>query len=90
MGNPHRDSTIKLSQHSAILRKELKLQGIWNSHYADTPTNEWDYTVKMMDAGIMKVEDLITHRSNLEDLPQLCDDIYTRKVSICKALYVAD
>jgi hypothetical protein len=36
------------------------------------------------------VEDLITHRSNLEDLPQLCDDIYTRKVSICKALYVAD
>lgn len=87
MGNPHKDTTIKLAQHSMILRKELRLQGIWNSHYASTPINEWHYTVKMLDAGIMQVEDLITHKSNLEDLPQLCDDIYNRKVSICKALY---
>lgn len=87
MGNPHRDSTIKLAQHSAILRKELTIKGIWNSHYADTPINEWHYTVQMMDSGAMQVEDLITHRSSLEDLPQLCDDIYNRRVSICKALY---
>jgi len=87
MGNPHRDTTIKLHQHSQILRKELTIQGIWNSHYAQSPINEWHYTVKMLDAGIMQVEDLITHRSDLEDLPQLCEDIYNRKVSICKALY---
>lgn len=90
MGNPHRDTTIKLSQHSNILRKELNLKGIWNSHYADTPINEWTFTVKMMDSGAMKVDDLVTHRSNLEDLPQLCDDIYNRRVSICKALYLAE
>ena len=87
MGNPHRDTTIKLHQHSLILRKELKIQGIWNSHYAQSPINEWHYTVKMMDEGRMPVEDLITHRSNLDDLPQLCSDIFTRKVSICKAMY---
>ena len=90
MGNPHRDTTIKLSQHSMILRKELTIQGIRNSHYAESPINEWKYTVKMLDSGAMKVEDLITHRSTLEDLPQLCEDIYTRKVSICKALYAKD
>ena len=90
MGNPHRDTTLKLSQHSTILRKELTIQGIWNSHYANTPINEWHYTVKMMDAGIMKVEVLITHRANLEELPQLCEDIYTRKVNICKAMYVSE
>ena len=87
MGNPHKDTTIALAQHSAILRKELTLQGIWNSHYAATPINEWHYTVKMMDSGAMQVEDLITHRSTLEDLPQLCKDIFERKVSICKAMY---
>ena len=87
MGNPHKDTTIALAQHSAILRKELTLQGIWNSHYAPTPINEWQYTVKMMDSGAMQVEDLITHRSTLEDLPQLCKDIFERKVSICKAMY---
>lgn len=87
MGNPHKDTTIKLHQHSQILRKELRIQGIWNSHYADTPINEWHYTVKMMDEGVMQVEDLITHRSSLDDLPKLCEDIYTHKVSICKAMY---
>jgi L-iditol 2-dehydrogenase len=87
MGNPHKDTTIKLAQHSQILRKELTLKGIWNSHYAATPINEWHYTVQMMDEGRMQVTDLVTHRSGLDGLPQLCDDIYTRRISICKALY---
>lgn len=89
MGNPHTDTTLKLTQHSQILRKELCLQGTWNSHYAATPINEWIYTVKMLDEGKLQVTDLITHRSSLENLPGLCDDIYNRKVSICKALYSA-
>lgn len=87
MGNPHRDTTIRLSQHSKILRKELILRGIWNSHYTEMPINEWKYTVEMMDKGKMTVEDLITHRCDLDELPQLCRDIYDKKVSICKALY---
>ena len=87
MGNPHRDTTIKLAQHSMILRKELVLRGIWNSHYAQSPINEWQYTVQMLDEGRMQVEDLITHRSTLDGIPKLCEDIYTHKVSICKALY---
>lgn len=90
MGNPHRDTTIYLAQHSMILRKELTLQGIWNSHYAATPINEWQFTVKMMDEDRMRVDDLVTHRSNLDRLPQLCSDIYTQKISICKALYSAE
>jgi len=89
MGNPHKDTTIKLSQHSQILRKEITLQGIWNSHYVDLPINEWHYTMKMFDEGKMQVLDLVTHRSNLDDLPKLCRDIYEHKVTICKALYSA-
>lgn len=89
MGNPHKDTTIKLGQHSQILRKELRLQGIWNSHYLDSPVNEWRYTMQMLDEGRMQVLDLVTHRSTLDNLPKLCEDIYTQKVSICKALYSA-
>jgi len=87
MGNPSHDTTIKLKQHSLILRKELHINGMWNSHFADTPINEWTYTVKMMDRGRMKVLDLITHRTDLPGLPKLCADIHDRKVSICKAMY---
>ncbi len=87
MGNPSRDTTITLKQHSMILRKELTLVGIWNSRYSDTPLNQWKCTVEMLDNGKMTVEDLITHRCTLEELPQLCKDIYERKITICKALY---
>lgn len=90
MGNPHKDTTIKLGQHSLILRKELTLQGIWNSHYSDLPINEWQFTMRMLDEGTMQVLDLITHRSGLDELPKLCADIYERKISICKALYSAN
>lgn len=90
MGNPHADTTIKLAQHSQILRKEITLQGIWNSHYADTPLNEWKYTVKKLNDGSMVVEDLISHRVSLDKLPRLCEDIYKQRVNICKALYSAD
>jgi L-iditol 2-dehydrogenase len=90
LGNPHKDTTIKLLQHSSILRKEINLAGVWNSHYSDTPLNEWKYTVRMMDCGKMIVNDLITHRCKLEGLPQLCEDIYMHKVNICKALYSED
>ena len=89
MGNPHKDTVITLKEHSTILRKELTLKGIWNDHYAETPINEWTQTVKMMDEGKMKVLDLITHRTNVEGLPKLCEDIFKRNVVICKAMYSA-
>lgn len=89
LGNPHRDTTIQLSNHSEILRKEINMFGVWNSYYANTPINEWEYTVKMMDEGTFKVGDLITHKSNLKDLLKLFEDIYQHKITICKAMYSA-
>ena len=88
LGNPVHDTTVTLAQHSAVLRKELMLRGVWNSHYAANPINEWRYTVRMMDEGRMRVSDLVTHRCGLGDLPRLCADIAERRTSVCKALCV--
>lgn len=87
LGNPHRDTTIKLDQHSMILRKELRFTGVWNNYYSDLPFNEWKYTVDMLNEGKLEVLDLITHRSDLDHLKQLFDDIHDHKVTICKAIY---
>ena len=76
LGNPHRDTTIKLDQHSMILRKELRFTGVWNNYYSDLPFNEWKYTVDMLNEGKLEVLDLITHRSDLDHLKQLFDDIH--------------
>ena len=69
-----------------ILRKELRFTGVWNNYYSDLPFNEWKYTVDMLNEGKLEVLDLITHRSDLDHLKQLFDDIH-HKVTICKAIY---
>lgn len=89
LGNPHADTTIQLNVHSLLLRKELEMHGVWNSFYAQTPINEWEYTVQMIEEGKLEVSDLITHRAGLKDLKQLFDDIHNHSVTICKALYSA-
>ncbi len=87
LGNPHRDTTVKLDNHSNILRKEITLKGVWNSYYLNLPINEWRYTVDMLDNKRLQVQDLITHRSDLDSLKQLFDQIYHRDITICKAIY---
>ena len=88
MGNPSGDTQIKLKQHSMLLRKELTLVGIWNSHYFDIPVNEWKVTVENLDNGKIQVTDLITHRTDLDGLPALCQGIYDHSINICKAMFV--
>lgn len=90
LGNPHADTTVALNNHSSLLRKELNMFGVWNSYYADTPLNEWKYTVEMIDSGKLKVDDLITHKAGIDDLKQLFDNIHDRKITICKAIYSAN
>lgn len=89
MGNPHKDTTIQLNNHSLMLRKELYLIGMWNSYFEELPINEWKYTVHMLDSGKLKAGDLITHRAGMNDVKHLFDQIYNREITICKAIYSA-
>lgn len=87
MGNPVGDTQIKLAQHSGILRKEISISGIWNSYYKGKDIDEWKCTVDEISSGRMEVTDLITHKVTLEEVPNLCKDVYENKVNICKAIY---
>lgn len=89
LGNPSKDTTIHLKEHSMLLRKEATIHAIWNSLYTDKPVNEWHYTVDAMDKGLFDPSDLITHTTDLDGLPALCKGIHDHTVSICKAMYVA-
>ena len=89
VGNPTSDAKLSLRQHSLILRKELVIRGVWNSMYSDQPINEWHYTVQMLEAGKIHFKDLITHTTDLDGLPSLCDKIHHKEISVCKAMYVA-
>jgi len=90
LGNPSHDTTIKMKEHSLLLRKEVVIQTVWNSNFNSKPINEWEFTVSMMDQGRFDPSDLITHTTDLPGLPKLCDGIHDHSISICKAMYVAD
>ena len=75
LGNPIGDVTIPAKIHSTILRKELSIQGIWNSSRVAAPVNEWAYTVHMLDSGKLELPDLITDRLSLEELPKVMTEI---------------
>lgn len=87
LGNPHKDTILKLENHSKILRKELNIFGVWNSYFAKNPLNEWKYTVEMLDEKKLILADLITHRVSLEELPEIFKKIYNNEINTQKVIF---
>ena len=90
LGNPAGETKIPQKLHSMMLRKEVAVHGVWNSSRAPYPVNEWEFTVRMMDEGILKTADLITDRLSLEELPQAMAQIKSGTRKIVKAVYVCE
>lgn len=88
LGNPMGDTTLPLKMHSMALRKEVTIHGVWNSSRSPYPVDEWAYTVRMMDEGKLQVDDLITDRLTLEEMPEAMKAIHDRSRKIVKAMYV--
>jgi L-iditol 2-dehydrogenase len=89
MGNPSGDIRLNRENYSCILRKEISLQGIWNSIFTGFPRDEWSYTIEMIEKGRLKVEDLVTHQVSLEELPGLLEEMHQGKRDVCKTAYTA-
>lgn len=69
MGNPAGDMKLSQKAYWAILRRELKVCGTWNSSYAELPRNEWRLALDAMASGQLNVKPLITHRVSFDALP---------------------
>jgi len=81
---------MQLSQNGywAILRKELRVLGTWNSHYGDVPKNEWRIALEHMASGALEVKPLISHRVGLEGLYDALVMVRDRTEFSNKVLYV--
>ena len=67
-----------LKEESVLLipRKEIVLQGSWNSKF-DINNNDWKMSLKFLKKN--NIENLITHQTNLENAKELITKIYNRK-----------
>jgi L-iditol 2-dehydrogenase len=67
LGNPARDVVLERSTVSKILRKQLSINGTWNSNIGG-PVNEWQVTLDAIALGSLMVQGLITHRYPLDQV----------------------
>lgn len=88
LGNPEGDMTLPKDAYWAILRKQLRLAGSWNSSYDPAKRDDWRTTIEFMASGALDVKPLITHRVGLEELPRAMAAIRDRTEFSNKVLYV--
>jgi len=84
MGNPAGEMKLSQSAYWAILRKELKVCGTWNSIYR----NDWDLTLDCMTSGQLDLKPIITQRVSLRELPEALVMMRDRTVFHNKVMYV--
>lgn len=85
MGNPSEAVSLSPKEYQKILRKELRLEGTWNSSYSDCQ-NDWRDSLKAMADGSIKLKPLITHRVSLEECGKMLEKMRDKKEFYCKVM----
>ena len=78
MGNISEDIKFKKNEINLILRKELKIVGIWNSNYNNLFQNDWNDIIKFFKKGL-KPSKYISHKIKLKELPKYINKIHLNK-----------
>ena len=88
LGNPAGPMSLSQNAYWAILRKELRVLGSWNSARAAMPKDEWRLALDAMSSGRLQVGRMITHRVGLDDLWDRLRMIRDRADFHCKVMVV--
>jgi threonine dehydrogenase-like Zn-dependent dehydrogenase len=86
VGTSPADITYEGHLYELITRKELEIRGSWMNYSAPFPGNEWRIAVWMLQAGIIKTKELISHRYSLQDIGKAYDMIFANKENFVKVL----
>ncbi|MCD4830519.1 MAG: galactitol-1-phosphate 5-dehydrogenase [Anaerohalosphaeraceae bacterium] len=83
VGNIKDDLTIEKKTVSSILRKELKIQGVWNSRYTHSKDDDWNHALEFI-RGCPHFSDIIPHRFLLSDGQAVFEKIHLHKTGQVK------
>lgn len=76
VGNPSNEVTIDKNNYSKILRKELSINGIWNSKRSD-----WYDVIDLISSGKVDVKRLITHRYDYTEFKKAFEKIMNNQMN---------
>lgn len=78
MGNISGDLMLNQKTVSSVLRKELTIQGTWNSLYRPTRKDDWKMAIQLIKKGIHP-KDLISHRISLDEAVDIFEKLHKHK-----------
>ena len=86
-GISHSELTLSESSVDNILRKELTIKGSWNSSFSSF-LNDWSRSLHFMGENQILCEPLISHKLNLEKLPEMFKLMTDRKEYYNKVMFL--
>jgi len=87
LGTAHKDVVIPAKSFEAIVRNELMIVGAWNSYSAPFPGVEWHAILDFASAGKLVIDPLVTHKFDLNQAPQVFEDLVGRKYPFNKVIF---
>lgn len=89
-GISYTDLPLSKQSVDALMRKELKIIGSWNSSFAALPVHDWMTSLEFMSQGKIQCQPLISHRYPLEDAPEIFREVFERKRFFNKVLFLPE
>ena len=89
VGNPASDMTLSRNAYWIILRHQLTVLGTWNSSFTGEENDDWHFVMKLLSAGKIDIEKLITHRFELKDLMEGFEIMRDKKEDYIKVMGVS-
>lgn len=87
MGNPVEDISLQRDAYWEILRKQLRLCGTWNSSFK-VSHNDWEFVLTLVQAGQLKLQELVTGRYALSQAQEAFDEIRSGDRIHLKSMFI--
>ena len=88
IGRLGRDFLMEEATLTNILRKEVRVQGVWGFDHWCFPHNDWEVACQAISTGEIIVEPLVTHRYPLLRINEAFEMMISGKEYYCKVLVI--
>lgn len=88
VGISHRDLTLSPAAVDAVLRREIRIVGSWNSFSEPFPGKDWQRVLGWLATGELQAEPIISHRFPLEKAPEVLRAMERREFVYNKVLFI--
>lgn len=86
LGISNQPLTLSAETVNRLLRYEIGIHGSWNSFSDPFPGKEWTYAIECMAQGKIKTEEIVSHRFDLEETPDVFMKLKNKEIMFNKIL----